>query len=231
MNLDDIIGTLTENKVTTCIRPSVYEQRPRVVTPTGRANFPSMSRKVAVRDAPREVVQDAPREVVRDAPREVVRDAPPEVVRDAPPEVVQDAPVGIRARIQAASSFDTIDWSAPTFQPPGGQTWVIRLSNTLYELAGPAVPPTAIVHHVSLLDGSVRSASVADIESDLKAAGAYRLLAPPKLRGLKIAELQAIAEQQGISVKNTSANNKNKTKDQLTAEISALSKNLRDSTN
>ena len=207
MNLDDIIGTLTENKVTTCIRPSVYEQRPRVVTPTGRANFPSMSRKVAVRDAPREVVQDAPR------------------------EVVQDAPVGIRARIQAASSFDTIDWSAPTFQPPGGQTWVIRLSNTLYELAGPAVPPTAIVHHVSLLDGSVRSASVADIESDLKAAGAYRLLAPPKLRGLKIAELQAIAEQQGISVKNTSANNKNKTKDQLTAEISALSKNLRDSTN
>jgi hypothetical protein len=145
--------------------------------------------------------------------------------------VVQDAPVGIRARIQAASSFDTIDWSAPTFQPPGGQTWVIRLSNTLYELAGPAVPPTAIVHHVSLLDGSVRSASVADIESDLKAAGAYRLLAPPKLRGLKIAELQAIAEQQGISVKNTSANNKNKTKDQLTAEISALSKNLRDSTN
>jgi hypothetical protein len=215
MNLDDIIGTLTENKVTTCIRPSVYEQRPRVVTPTGRANFPSMSRKVAVRDAPREVVQDAPREVVQDAPR----------------EVVQDAPVGIRARIQAASSFDTIDWSAPTFQPPGGQTWVLRLSNTLYELAGPAVPPTAIVHHVSLLDGSVRSASVADIESDLKAAGAYRLLAPPKLRGLKIAELQAIAEQQGISVKNTSANNKNKTKDQLTAEISALSKNLRDSTN
>jgi hypothetical protein len=207
MNLDDIIGTLTENKVTTCIRPSVYEQRPRVVTPTGRANFPSMSRKVAVRDAPREVVQDAPREVVR------------------------DAPVGIRARIQAASSFDTIDWSAPTFQPPGGQTWVLRLSNTLYELAGPAVPPTAIVHHVSLLDGSVRSASVADIESDLKAAGAYRLLAPPKLRGLKIAELQAIAEQQGIPVKNTSANNKNKTKDQLTAEISALSKNLRDSTN
>ena len=211
MNLDDIIGSLTENKVTTSIRPSVYEQRPGV-TPTGCANFPSMSRKVVPREAVKEVAKE-----------EVAKE---EVAKEEVPR--EEACDGVRARIQAVSPGAPIDWSAPAFQPPGGQTWVLRLSGTLYELAGPAVAPTAIVSHVSLIDGSVSSASVSDIESDLKAAGAYRLLAPPKLRALKIAELQAIAEQQGIAVKNA---NKNKTKDQLTAEISALSKNLRDSTN
>ena len=226
MNLDDIIGSLTENKVTTSIRPSVYEQRPGV-TPTGCANFPSMSRKVVPREAVKEVV--AKEVVVKEAVKEVVAKevVAKEVV--AKEEVArEEAAGGVRARIQAVSPGGPIDWSAPAFQPPGGQTWVLRLSGTLYELAGPAVAPTAIVSHVSLIDGSVRSASVSDIESDLKADGAYRLLAPPKLRALKIAELQAIAEQQGIAVKNA---NKNKTKDQLTSEISALSKNLRDSTN
>ena len=121
-----------------------------------------------------------------------------------------------------------VDWSATPFTPPEGQTWVLRLSPTLYEVAGPIVSQTTIVPLVSLTDGTVTRAGLAELETGLKESCAYKLPTAPKLRALKLADLQALAEQQDIAIK---INNKNKTKDTLIADLTALSKNWRDSTN